>query len=673
MLVSMSVQPVRETLLDSLARHRVFSELSPHRLIPLLEAAHCQTFDAGTMVFEQFHPASTFYLLCEGTAMQARLGRERTNSVQRTLLDWPDAALGWSGFLPPHRYGSTILATTDLTLLGWQHEDLAANFYSDPELGIRFFDIVLDSVRRQFEYLRQWRIGSSHALFDPPAADSTGARRSVVGRADSCLQRSPFFAAFDDEAISALSSIAKLESYLAGECIVHQDSPVDGILVLAAGRCSLAFETADREHLRPFRRIRDRSAVVAGLPDAEGRFHSEAGAWAETDCWIYRLPAAALRRLQYEDPEFGRAFQQRLLVRLAGLIGAVEFVQDDTSSEPEVTAVETTLANNQARLPVTSDLFKIPYLLRNQLTVGNAFAVLGRVQATGRYHERVLAAQCQELTENLAAEHAFYQAVLDICDQVSGADESLAAEEVRNLGDRLAVDAFANLDCRVSGLDKLPANGAQIIVMNHLACPEYYQLPNGYHFSFDTAFVSSLIWQRKGRSAVRVVRESPGAEFGHNIFYRRLAPITVPTLESGIQVDDPAEFAALRREAGARFGQLGKQALASGTSLLICPEGQSQEETMTPGRFHSGAFRLAADTKCPIVPIAIAGFGRRYKDGPLAAIVGDPVKVDVNRGGDDDAGTGALREWIDDFHQVFAGLIRDAQAVAAEVARFPAR
>ena len=663
----MSAQPDRETLLDTLARHRVFSGLSPHRLIPLLEGAQCHSFEPGAVAFEQFHPATMFYLLCEGAATQARFGAERTKPVHRTVLDWPYAALGWSGFLPPHRYGSTMIAKTELTALSWPHEDLATLFYSDPELGICFFDIVLDAVRRHFESLREWRTAGSHAFFEPPAIAPVRSRRPVVGRADSCLRQSAFFAPFDDDDIDRLGSIAALESYAAGECIVHQDASVDGLLLLAAGRCSLAFETADRAGLRPFRRMRERSAVVAGLPGADREFRAEAAAWAETDCWVYRLPAAALRELQHEDPEFGRAFQQRLLVRLAGLIGAVEFVQEQTSSDPEVTAIETTLANNQARLPVTSDLFKLPSLLRNQLTVGNAFAVLGRVQATGRYHERTLAAQCHELMDNLAAEHAFYQAILDLCDQVSNADESLDVEDVRALGDRLAKQAFAHLDCRVINAERLPTRGAQIVIMNHLACPEYYQLPNGYHFSFDTAFVSTLIRERKGKSAVRIVRESPGAEFAHNIFYRRLEPITVPTLESGIEADDAHALAALRRDAGVRFSQLGRKVLASGNSLLICPEGRSQEETQSPGHFHSGAFRLATDAKYPIVPVAVAGFGRRFKDGPLVAVVGEPVRLEAVSAGD----PAGIRAWVDDFRESFTRLIDEAKSIAAEPPRFP--
>ncbi len=660
MLARMSTEVIRERLLDTMARHRVFAKLSPHRLIALLESADVQTYESGELVFEQFHPATTFYLLFEGAATEERQGADRTKPVSGVATDWPEAAVGWSGFLPPYRYGSTMRAAETLTALCWSHEALASHFYADPELGICFYDLVLDSVGKAFERFRLRRMQSSRVFFEPPAAGEAGARRPVVGRADSCLQRSAFFAAFDDEAIEALSGIAVLESFAAGDNVVREGDDTGGLLLLATGRCSLAFEDKGSEGLRPFRRVRDRSAIVAGVPNADGEFLAEAGVWAETDCWFYRIPAKPLRQLQMSDPEFGRAFQHRLLMRIAGLIGAVELIQDEASAEPEIAAIVATLANNQARLPVTSNLFKLPYLLRNQLTVGNAFATLKHVQETGAYHERLLAAQCREMADNLAAEHAFYQAIVQATDEVSSIDDSVTPEDARMLCDRLVTEAFEHLDCRVDNLERLPERGGYILIINHMQCPEHYMLPNGYHFSFDTAFACSLIWQRRGKSAVRVVRESPGAEFGHNIFYRKLAPIIVPTVESGLQSMSEEAFIEARREAGRRFGQEGKKILAAGTPLLICPEGQSQPEAESPGHFHSGAFRLALDAGCPIVPVALAGFGRRYKDGPLVASVGELVHVPKALAGD----SAALRDWIGRFRDDFANEVRKARSAA---------
>ncbi|MCW0295058.1 hypothetical protein NIL11_26950, partial [Klebsiella pneumoniae] len=95
--------------------------------------------------------------------------------------------------------GATIIARERMTVLAWSHDDLASLFYADPELAIRFFDLVLDSVTRQFVALRTRRVETIGAALDEPRPEPYDARRPVVGRADSSLRRSAFFAPFDDE------------------------------------------------------------------------------------------------------------------------------------------------------------------------------------------------------------------------------------------------------------------------------------------------------------------------------------------------------------------------------------------------------------------------------------------------------------------------------------------
>jgi hypothetical protein len=195
--------------------------------------------------------------------------------------------------------------------------------------------------------------------------------------------------------------------------------------------------------------------------------------------------------------------------------------------------------------------------------------------------------------------------------------------------------------------------------MNHLACPAYYQLPNNYHFSFDTAFVSVLLNAYYGRSPVRVVRASPSGEYGHNLFYSRLGHITVPTAESGLETP-PAALEELRRESAATLIARGREALSRGDNVLICPEGQAQRACDSPARFYSGAFRLALAMapEAPIVPIAIAGFDQRYKDAKLVAIVQPPQCVSERM---QDARLETLREFVDGFRIQFAAAVKDAQ------------
>ncbi len=660
----------RDSLLDAVAQLPAWDGLSPQHLIPLLESAELRTLEKGELLFEQFHPAERCYLLMSGSATQSTVSAKRTDLVHGGAVDWPCAALGWSGFLPPQRYASTVVARDRMTLLGWSHDRLASLFYADPALAIRFLGLVLDSVTRQLVALRTRRVEAVRATLEPPCAEPFDARRPVVGRADSCLRRSAFFATFDDEIVDDLAGDAELGSWSPGERIVRQDDSLDGVLLIASGRCNVFFESSDEgdTQLVPFRRLHNRIGIVAGVPTAKG-YVAEASVFAETHCWTYRIPSSSIQRIIKADPEIGRVFQQRMLVRLGGLIGALQVDWNPEDAEPEVALVANIVANSQARLPVTSDLHKVPHLLSHRLTVSNAFATLKKVAETGRYHERLLAGRCVDGIANLAAEDAFYRQVIEACEAVVSADESLSAREIRDACDAAIATAFDALDCRVTGLDNLPRERGNIFILNHLACPEYYQLPNAYHFSFDTAFVSAIVCRHYGESPVRVVRESPDSEFGHNLFYRRLGHMTVPTIESDVEALSEEEFKARRREAAERFFSHGRELLSGGTNLVICPEGQSQPAELSPARFHTGAFRLAVEAGAKVVPVALAGFHRRFKDGPIVAIVGDAVDVSALM---HERGWATVREFADGFRTEFARDVADAASIAAEPGRFSA-
>jgi hypothetical protein len=65
-----------------------------------------------------------------------------------------------------------------------------------------------------------------------------------------------------------------------------------------------------------------------------------------------------------------------------------------------------------------------------------------------------------------------------------------APEVLRRRCDDRRGEAFRHLDSEIHHTGRLPPEPGNIVIMNHLACPAYYQLPNHYHLSFDTAFVS---------------------------------------------------------------------------------------------------------------------------------------------------------------------------------------
>jgi CRP-like cAMP-binding protein len=659
--------------IDDFLAHGVWRDTALERLIPLAASARIVRHGPDEILFKQFHPADQLSLLVAGSVAHETSEDIQTDAWAMGHVDWPWAALGWSGFLPPNRNGTTARTLSEVELVRWQHEDLARIFYTDPLLAIDFLRLVLDSMRLQFEWLRTDRLGRQTprvALYPAVTRPTDTGRHRFAPGLLTALRRSAFFEIFPDDVLVRLAENARLVRYDANREVIRQGEKLEGLWILASGKAASCFaaEYRDGERLERFRSITAAGGIVAGLPTIDGGYTSEASVLTESVCCFYELPTAALHRLMRADPEFGRSFMQRQLARLAHLMTTARLPRPSADEEIEVAAVKSILAQNQARIPVSSALYKLPHLLGHRLTTADAFACLGTVAESGRYEERAIARSCRDLLCGWYREHRFYRDVLEAYCEVVDGPPDVDAERRRQQCDERLGEAFRHLHSEIHNIGNLPARPGNIVIMNHLACPPYYRLPNNYHFSFDTAFVSVLLSARYGRAPIRVIRQSPGAEYGHNLFYSRLGHITVPTVESGLdcEAEDNEELDRLRRLAADTLFARGRDALGAGYDVLICPEGQSQKAADSPARFFSGAFRLAlkAEVEPQIVPIAIAGFDRRYKGSRLVAIVEPPFRLSAAMRA---AGTDDLRAFVDKYHVSF----RDAVHAARQFSHTP--
>jgi CRP-like cAMP-binding protein len=653
--------------IDSFIDHAVWKDTHRARLIPLGESAEITHFRADQIIFNQFHPANQFSLLSEGMIEHEARTQDNLEPWRIGRLSWRWAALGWGGFLPPQRHTTTARACADTKLLTWRHEDLATAFYADPDLAVRFFHIILDSVGRQLKWVRDSREASRSRMpiegLLQKSANRSEPRRFAPGLMN-VLRRSPFFAQFDDDVLGHLAHDATLRYVERGTQIVAQDAHVDKISILAAGNtaCYFSSNSDDLCGIDRFRSITPGS-IVGGIPELDGNYRAEANAIATSDCWIYELSVPSINTLLASDPEFGRTFMQRHLARCAHLLAVARIPRDTSTEERETVRIKSILSQYQARIPVTSELHKVPHLLNHNLTVANALACLNTVAETGDYAERAVARSCSDVLSGVQSELHFYRDVLDTYARVTNAPEETPTQALRKSCDESMSTAFGHLQSTIVGREHLPRASGFITIINHLNCPAYYQLPNEYHFSFDTAFVSALLSARYGESPVRVVRESPDAEYGHNLFYSRLGHITVPTHESEIENISPEALRSLRRESFEFLSRRGREVLSRGGNLLICPEGQSQPAANSPAKFYSGAFRLAleADVEPYILPIALAGFDRRYKDSLLVAVIQKPFRVSEAMA---TTGETDLRQFLDSYRQRFAVAVREAQELS---------
>lgn len=633
------------------------------RLVPLGKSAEPFRQSAGDILFRQFHPANQFSLIVKGVVEHSIGGDGEAWAMDQ--ISWPWAALGWSGFLPPCRHGTTATAVSRIELVRWQHEELARIFYADPLLAVTFFRLVLDSVRRQFEWVRSERLAacpSAPIRDDPPHVGDLGGEKPAFGRAFALMRRSSFFQRFGDKTLERVARASRVLNVPCGSTLVDQDEVISGILLLDTGKAVAYFSQRNElgERLHRFRSIPPDGGILAGVPTRDADYVAEAKVVSTSDCRLYVIPAAAIETIISDDPEFGRSFVQRQLARLSQLISLARLVKPNLDHKTETGAIEAVLEQNQARISVTSALHTVPHLLKSGLTVGDAFTTLDTLRREGSYRERMIANWCTDILAGVRAEAIFYRKVLKAYSMITSAPEERTTAELRGSCDEHIADAFRHLKTGLYGLGNLPSASGHVVIMNHLACPAYYEFPNHYHFSFDTAFVSALLHEVYGTSPLRIVRQSPGAEHGHNLFYGRLGHVMVPTVESDIEESRQSSLEELRRKATQTLFDAGLVALGRGENVLVCPEGMAQEATDSPARFHGGAFRLAlnANPEPFIVPIAIAGFERRYKDSRLVAVIQKPFRLSERL---PDHNFERLRRFLDDFRREFAEAVKAAQ------------
>jgi 1-acyl-sn-glycerol-3-phosphate acyltransferase len=136
----------------------------------------------------------------------------------------------------------------------------------------------------------------------------------------------------------------------------------------------------------------------------------------------------------------------------------------------------------------------------------------------------------------------------------------------------------ADVQLDVHGLENVPRDRAYVVMSNHQS-----------HFDIPILF---CVWPGRLRMVAKIEL------FKVPIWGRAmLAAGFVPIDRSGSQ--------EARGQARAALDQAGK-ALASGTNIWIAPEGTRSPDGRL-GKFKKGGFRLAAETRTPIVPIALDG------------------------------------------------------------------
>lgn len=181
---------------------------------------------------------------------------------------------------------------------------------------------------------------------------------------------------------------------------------------------------------------------------------------------------------------------------------------------------------------------------------------------------------------------------------------------------RIAARSFfllAGMPLRLRGLENLPA-GQCVVVANHASY-------------LDGVVMAAALPPRFGFVIKREMNEVPVA----GLLLRRIG----------------SEFVdRFNRHKGGTDARRVLRTAASGHSLVFFPEGTFKPE-IGLGKFHTGAFAIAARASCPVVPAVILGTRRNMpatrvlpRPGPLEVRYGLPIVATPSQGAHDDPALG---------------------------------
>ena len=635
----------------------------------LAALAEERTFETGDLLTHQFAPATWFYLLVDGAVRNQIRLEEGNEDLDVGHRDAPWSAIGWSGFLAPRRYVTTVVATRPTRTLRFECAVLERLFDDSPHTGIVMLEVILRQCYARLAEARARVTAYSQTPTNFARALQDEGEEETYNRAPppvmDLLRRSAFFEEFDEASLRTLAGAVESRYFCRGERLVFQGERTPGLWVLATGRVALNFRPPGKTEPFALRTLTDPGAIVA-LAGLGGVDRQAASVVALRDCTIYRIDPAQLDPVLRGHPEFARDLTRRLLWLASTRLRAARALFISRRFEKEKLAVGNLIEQSCTQLSVHSPLHELPHLLDSQLTVGDAFAVLGKTVRSDNALERNLARLCQEMLRDVRREHDFFEALRNVYHAVVSAPATMPPADVRKLSARGFQKAFRQTHYVLAGEEHLPAEAGQIFIFNHLKNHEYNTLPNNFQLTLDSHFVSAMILDRKyGDGGIRVVRHSRGTEYGHQDYYNRLGHITVYTHESDRLDETPEQ----RHHRQSEFYETAARYLRAGTNLILSPEGTSYWTEDSPGPFKPGAFRLAASVEPEpwIVPIAVAHFDRRIHSTVCAAVIKPPFRVsDVLS---DPRDREQLRMFLIELRETYRRYVGEARRLADAAAR----
>lgn len=601
--------------------------LSNDQIESLANICHWKTFESEDLITQQYAEGSHFYLLEHG---EIDFFITLDNGDEDLLVGSSNRAqtpVGWSGFRSPGRYATTVRCKTACSTLEWKHSELQELLEERPVLGIHFLRFIIDQSNELLQQARNalFEVNKTDWDFKSDLKTIFQAKNPIPPEPFEILRQSPFFEHFDEKTLEDVANFSTMIPYERGELIAEKDSSLSKFSLLARGKVVFAYNRNKNEEeiiLRSF----STPGWVTSWVGATKNIDNDISLIALHSSVICELDEFKLEKYIIDNPYFGLSFTRRILWLLSNHLRTVRAQLISQRFEREILAIKNLIEQNCIQLSVQSSLHKIPHLLSNSLTLGDAFQHLHQLLTQGSTLERSLASLCLDILGHVHQEYEFFHGLQGIYQSVVNSPDSLSSEEVRRNSADKFIEVFEKTNHIIEGWNNLPENPGCIFIYNHLRNHEFNTLPNHFQLTLDSHFLSSMILHKKyGDPGRRVVRMPRGEEYGHHFYYRKLGHITVLTSESS-QSSNSKENKKKVREA---FYEEAGELLKNGQNILMSPEGTSYSTEESPGLFKAGAFNLAGNVeKEPlIVPISVANFDKRLNHTTLAVIIQKPFKI----------------------------------------------
>ena len=656
--------------IDVLKQLPFFHGLDRAALEKFASSSTIQDLENNSLIARQHDRAIALYLLLSGT-VQFLVQVEGSGKLLVGVNSEPGLVIGWSVFCAPFRYMTDVRCEGNCRVLRIPHHVIDQLMEEDRDNALILIRRVTESLARRLvmERSRLLEIRRSESAspgdLPGPLAD-TDIRWHADGLHSTShmvdfLGHSSLFEGLDPRLLNWIAHQAAIRTYAEGDELFKQDSIADYLYLLIDGRVGFSYceEGGARcIHLRALEVSGDPMGWSVLVDPRRYRI----SAYAHERSHVVAIPGDALQKICEQQPEVGIHIMQGVMKIMRSRLRFIRVRLVASRYGAEIKAMRVILDQAAESLPVTSPLYKIPYLLENRLTLSDAFHTLELTRAHGDPTERDLAELSLEILQGVHRELEFYQGLQKTYEAVANAPEETPTREIRRRSMEAFIQVFDQLSWRIQGEENLPQQAGNIVIMNHLENHIETMLPNEFRLTLDSHFVSSMIlYKHYGEAPVRVVHKPELGWFGYQQYFDRLDYLYVYPGE----VDEEDQDQELTHEKRNRvFIQRAAQHLQAGENLLIAPEGRCSYTEESPGPFKAGAFRLAMaiNPEPLIVPIAVANFDKRLTQTTTAAIVFPPFRLSEQL--HDTESEDALFDFVNQLQRTYRDYVQQAITLA---------